>query len=152
MSIIKNPEYLPIFHHIPKSGGTYVLSWMQMLCRRYHIMRGDNQEKCWTATRIRRMLVNLKDGRQLTVVYYTPTDLTGSQDGILNFDNCIDSEGNLDKHRIVKAQINYIKSKFKPYENSPDANYIQHDDFLNLVKNKEIAPFCISIDPIFGVD
>ena len=110
MSIIKNPEYLPIFHHIPKSGGTYVLSWMQMLCRRYHIMRGDNQEKCWTATRIRRMLVNLKDGRQLTVVYYTPTDLTGSQDGILNFDNCIDSEGNLDKHRIVKAQINYIKA------------------------------------------
>ncbi|MAR66738.1 MAG: hypothetical protein CL833_05745, partial [Crocinitomicaceae bacterium] len=85
MSIIKDPEYLPVFHHIAKNAGTYVLSWAQMLCRRYHLMRGDNQQQCWTANRIRRVLVQLENGRQLTVIYYTPTDLTGSPDGILEF-------------------------------------------------------------------
>ena len=45
MSIIKDPEYLPVFHHIAKNAGTYVLSWAQMLCRRYHILRGDNTQQ-----------------------------------------------------------------------------------------------------------
>ena len=97
MSIIKDPEYLPVFHHIAKNAGTYVLSWAQMLCRRYHILRGDNTQQCWTANRIRRFIVKLKDQKELTIFYYTPTDLTGSNDGVLEFRDCFNKNGEIDK-------------------------------------------------------
>lgn len=149
MSLIQQPKYLPVFHHIPKSGGTYVLSWAQMLCRIYHIMKGDNQQQCWTSARIRRFFVEMKNGRQLTVVYYTPTDLTGSPDGILKLYNCKNDSGKLDKSKLFQAQIHYIKRKFGSHQNSPDANVIKPDAFLSLVQAKEVVPFFISIDPIF---
>ena len=149
MSIIKDPEYLPVFHHIAKNAGTYVLSWAQMLCRRYHILRGDNtQQQCWTANRIRRLLVQLENGRQLTVIYYTPTDLTGSPDGILEFADCRKPDGSIDKNILPNAQNSYIHSILEQGAD-PQTNIISPRKFLDFVITKDIIPFCIIIDPIF---
>ena len=148
MSIIKDPKYLPVFHHIAKNAGTYVLSWAQMLCRRYHILRGDNTQQCWTANRIRRLLVQLENGRQLTVIYYTPTDLTGSPDGILELFDCKKTDGSIDKNILPNAQNSYINSILEQGAD-PQTNIISPQKFLDFVSTKDIIPFCIIIDPIF---
>ena len=147
MSIIKDPEYLPVFHHIAKNAGTYVLSWAQMLCRRYHILRGDNTQQCWTANRIRRLLVQLENGRQLTVIYYTPTDLTGSPDGILELFDCKKTDGSIDKNILPNAQNSYINSILEQGAD-PQTNIISPRKFLDFVSTKDIVPFCIIIDPM----
>lgn len=147
MSIIKDPEYLPVFHHIAKNAGTYVLSWAQMLCRRYHLMRGDNQQQCWTANRIRRVLVQLENGRQLTVIYYTPTDLTGSPDGILKLAECKKPDGSIDKNILPNAQNSYIHSILEQ-GTDPQTNIIPPQKFLDFVQTKDIVPFCVIIDPM----
>lgn len=147
MSIIQQPKYLPIFHHIAKNAGTYVLSWAQMLCRRYHLMRGDNQQQCWTANRIRRVLVQLENGRQLTVIYYTPTDLTGSPDGILEFADCRNPDGSIDKNILANAQNSYIHSILEQ-GTDPQTNIVSPQKFLDFVQTKDIVPFCVIIDPM----
>jgi hypothetical protein len=147
MSIIKDPEYLPVFHHIAKNAGTYVLSWAQMLCRRYHILRGDNRQQCWTANRIRRALVQLPDSKQLTVIYYTPTDLTGLPDGILEFSDCKKPDGSIDKNILPNAQNSYIHSILKQ-GTDPQTNIISSDKFIQFCESKDIVPFCVIIDPM----
>lgn len=147
MSITKDPEYLPVFHHIAKNAGTYVLSWAQMLCRRYYILRGDNTQQCWTANRIRRLLVQLENGRQLTVIYYTPTDLTGSPNGILELFDCKKTDGSIDKNILSNAQNSYINSILEQGTDS-QTNIISPQKFLDFVSTKDIIPFCIIIDPM----
>ena len=147
MSIIKDPEYLPVFHHIAKNAGTYVLSWAQMLCRKYHILRGDNTQQCWTANRIRRLLVQLENGRQLTVIYYTPTDLAGSPDGILELFDCKKTDGSIDENILSSAQNSYIHSILEQGTDS-QTNIISPQKFLDFVSTKDIVPFCIIIDPM----
>lgn len=147
MSIIKDPEYLPVFHHIAKNAGTYVLSWAQMLCRRYHLMRGDNKQQCWTANRIRRVLIQLENGRQLTVIYYTPTDLTGSPDGILEFADCRKPDGSIDKNILPNAQNSYIHSILEQ-GTDPQTNIISSEEFIQLCESKDVVPFCVIIDPM----
>ena len=113
MSIIKDPEYLPVFHHIAKNAGTYVLSWAQMLCRKYHMMKGDNRSWHWTSAKIRRGLILLKDGHQLTIIYFTPTDLTGSDLGIFSLIPGLEKESKDDKRSLVfDAQSNYINGLY----------------------------------------
>ena len=148
MSIVKDPEHLPVFHHIAKNAGTYVLTWVQMLCRKYHLMHGDNQQQCWTANRIRRVLVQLEHGRQLTVIYYTPTDLTGSPDGILEFADCRKPDGSIDKTILLNAQNSYIDSILET-DQQQWIQTISPQKFLDFVETKDIIPFCIIIDPIF---
>jgi len=148
MSIIKDPEYLPVFHHIAKNAGTYVLSWAQMLCRRYHILRGDNTQQCWTANRIRRFIVKLKDQKELTIFYYTPTDLTGSNDGILEFRDCFNKNGEIDNKKLVNAQNEFISCKFNQFsDQDPFTNVIDENSLLNLIKSGEVEVFSISINP-----
>ena len=144
---IKDPEHLPVFHHIAKNAGTYVLSWAQMLCRRYHLMRGDNQQQCWSENRIRRALVQLTGGKQLTVIYYTPTDLTGSPNGILDFFNCKKSDGSIDKNILANSQNSHINSILAQGGDS-HTNIILPQKFLDFVQTKDVVPFCVIIDPM----
>ena len=146
--LIVNPTVIPVFHHIAKNAGTYVLSWMMMLCRKYHILRGDNTKIGWTASRIRRCLIKLDDGKQLTVIYYTPTDLSGSNSYVLEHSGCRKSDGSIDGHKLAEAQINFINSKFKS-EGDGSTNIIPLQNFIKFIQNGEIEPFSISVDPIF---
>jgi len=145
--LIINPTIIPVFHHIAKNAGTYILSWAQMLCRRYHIMRGDNQKSCWTANRIRRALVQIPNGRQLTIIYYTPTDLTGNQEGILDIHNCKSDNGQIDKNMLVESQNSYIHSILQR-GGDDQTNIISLDKFLSFCQSKDIEPFCIIVDPM----
>ena len=147
MSIIHKPKHLPVFHHIAKNAGTYTLSWMQMLCRRYHILRGDNvPQQGWTASRIRRCLIELSEGNQLTVVYYTPTDLSGDPCWVMKNSDCTNPDGSLDGHKLAQAQIDFVNQRFPSEDGS--TNHIPLDLFIEFVKNKEIEPFSISVDPM----
>ena len=80
MSINPHPNHMPVFHHIAKNAGTYVLSWMMMLCRKYNIDIGKNKIPGWTSRRIRRSIVLLEDGKQLTCCIHTPTDVANIND------------------------------------------------------------------------
>ena len=148
MSIIKDPEYLPVFHHIAKNAGTYVLSWAQMLCRRYHLMRGDNLSLHWTSAKIRRALIRLKDGRQLTIIYCTLTDLTGHPDGIFSVYPELEQFSRENKRDIVlEKQMEYINNRY-PIDSDETTNIIPEDDFLNFIENGDIIPFCVIVDPM----
>jgi hypothetical protein len=149
MSIIKDPEYLPVFHHIAKNAGTYVLSWAQMLCRKYHLMRGDNLSLHWTSAKIRRALIRLKDDRQLTVIYCTLTDLTGDPNGIFSIYPELEQFSIENKREIVlEKQMEYINSRY-PIDSDETTNIIPEDDFLNFIKSGDVIPFCVIVDPIF---
>ena len=145
MSIIKEPEYLPVFHHIAKNAGTYVLSWAQMLCRKYHMMRGDNRSWHWTSAKIRRGLISLADGHQLTIICFTPTDLTGSNLGIFSLFPELKQES---KNDVFDVQSNRINDLY-PIGDDEFTNIIPEDHFLNFIKTGDIIPFCVIIDPIF---
>jgi len=148
MSIVHSPTHLPVFHHIAKNAGTYVLSWAQMLCRKYHMMRGDNRSWHWTSAKIRRGLITLIDGRQLTIIYFTPTDLTGSNLGIFSLIPGLEQESKDDKRRLVlNAQLNYINGLY-PSGGDEVTNIIPEEDFLNFIKNGDVIPFCVIIDPM----
>lgn len=149
MSIIKDPEYLPVFHHIAKNAGTYVLSWAQMLCRKYHLMSGNHLSLHWTSAKIRRALIRLKDDRQLTVIYCTLTDLTGDLNAIFSVYPELEQFSKDNKReRVFEKQIEYINSKYPSAEDST-TNIIPEDDFLNFIETGDIVPFCVIIDPIF---
>jgi hypothetical protein len=148
MSIIKDPEYLPVFHHIAKNAGTYVLSWAQMLCRKYHLIRGDNLSLHWTSAKIRRALIRLKDDRQLTIIYCTLTDLTGDLNAIFSVYPELEQFSKDNKReRVLEKQIEYINSKYPSAEDST-TNIIPEDDFLNFIENGDIIPFCVIVDPM----
>lgn len=117
MKPIPNPKKIPVFHHIAKCAGTYTLSWMQMLCRRYHIMIGDNQKPGWTSLRIRRCEVSLGDGRHFTSCVYTPTDIHANNES------------------------------FVPIGQDEHADTIDLKSFINTVKSGDVVPFSISINP-----
>ena len=134
------PSLLPVFHHIAKNAGTYVLSWAQMLCRQYHISLKHNELEHWTSAKIRRALIPLKYRRQLTVIYCTLTDLTGGEYGVLSFDKSKDTT-------TFEKQMNFINSKY-PQGLDSSTNIIESLDFVRLVKSKDILPFCIIIDPM----
>jgi hypothetical protein len=157
MSIIHSPTHLPVFHHIAKNAGTYVLSWAQMLCRKYHLIRGDNQ-KCliqpdkkspylhWTSAKIRRALIPLSDGRQLTVIYCTLTDLTGSSLGVFS----LPESKNIDiksGQSIFSLQTEYINGLY-PSGDDEVTNIMPQEDFLNFIEAGDIVPFCVIIDPM----
>ena len=160
MSIIKDPEYLPVFHHIAKNAGTYVLSWAQMLCRKYHLMRGDNFackikvssnifHSHWTSGKVRRALIRLKDDRQLTIIYCTLTDLTGSDQGVFSLSNS--QKINLSDpdvgQKILELQMQYINTKY-PIGSDQTTNIFPRHDFLNFLETGDIIPFCVIVDPM----
>jgi hypothetical protein len=148
MSIIKDPEYLPVFHHIAKNAGTYVLSWAQMLCRKYHLMREDNLSLHWTSAKIRRALIRLKDDRQLTVIYCTLTDLTGHADGIFSAYPELEQFARGNKREIIlEKQMQYINNRY-PIDSDETTNILPEDDFLNFIENGDIIPFCVIVDPM----
>ena len=148
MSIIKDPEYLPVFHHIAKNAGTYVLSWAQMLCRKYHLMSGDNLSLHWTSAKIRRALIRLKDGRQLTIIYCTLTDLTGHPHGIFSVYPELEQLSRENKREVVlEKQMEYINNQY-PIDSDQTTNIIPEDDFLNFIEAGDIIPFCVIIDPM----
>lgn len=119
MKVNVNPEYLPVFHHIAKNAGTYTLSWMMMFCRKYNISCGSTKIKGWGAWRIRRALIKLPDGKQLTSCYYTPTD------------------------------INRHNSNFSMHSlQDQSSDDVDLETFIKCIHSQDISPFSISIDPM----
>lgn len=149
MSVIKDPEYLPVFHHIAKNAGTYVLSWAVMLCRKYHILKGESRALHWTSAKIRRALIHLRDGRQLTIIYFTPTDLTGSNLGIFSLHPELEqiSKDGDERRLIFDAQLKHINGLY-PNGSDEATNIIPEQDFLNFTETGQIVPFCVIIDPM----
>lgn len=118
MELIKDPQHIPTFIHIPKNAGTYVLSWFQMLNRVYHMSLGENSKDGWTSQRIRRHLVGLNEGKQLTCCIYTPTDIHLSSDKV-------------------------IRDKVDEHTDSIDL-----ESFIHYINTGDIKVFSISADPI----
>lgn len=116
--MIEQPTLLPVFHHTAKCAGTYVLSWMMMLCRRYNLLNGSWQQPGWTSERIRRSIVELPDGKQLTCCVYTPVDVHKTNSAF--------------EQRLIG-------------DNNSD--YVKLQDFLDAIKNKQIDVFTVSVDP-----
>lgn len=119
MSINPHPNHMPVFHHIAKNAGTYVLSWMMMLCRKYNLIIGKNEIPGWTSKRIRRSIVLLDDGRQLTCCIHTPTD-------VANTNNAFQS---------------------RP-ESDEVTDYIELEPFIAAIASGDVEVFSISIDPV----
>lgn len=118
MSIIKEPKHLPVFYHIAKNAGTYVLSWMMMLCRKYNLHLGKNQLPGWTSNRIRRSIVLLKEGKQLTCCIHTPTD-------------------------VATINNNFKKNKFS----DEVTDYVDLESFIDSILNGDVEVFSITVDP-----
>ena len=119
MSIIKNPKYLPVFHHIAKNAGTYALSWMMMLCRKYYILNGSRSVKGWTSDRIRRSIVTLPNNRQLTCCIYTKTD-------------------------IHKSSVDFVH---RP-QGDGNSDWVKFNAFIKLIKSQDVEVFSVSVDPL----
>ena len=119
MNVIKDPKYLPVFHHIAKNAGTYVLSWMMMLCRKYNLILGKNEIPGWTSKRIRRSIVLLNEGKQLTCCIHTPTD-------------------------IYNKNLAFQKMP----ESDEVTDYIDLENFIKSILSGDIEVFSVSIDPM----
>ena len=118
MSAIKNHEYISVFYHIAKNAGTYVLSWMMMLCRKYNMYLGNNQIPGWTSKRIRRSIVLLEEGKQLTCCIHTPTD-------------------------VATISNNFKKHKFS----DEVTDHVDLESFINSIEHGDVEVFSISVDP-----
>ena len=119
MSINPHPNHMPVFHHIAKNAGTYVLSWMMMLCRKYNIDIGKNKIPGWTSRRIRRSIVLLEDGKQLTCCIHTPTDVANINDAF--------------QRRPESDEV---------------TDYVELEPFIAAIVSGDIEPFSISVDPM----
>ena len=119
MKINRNPKYLPVFHHIAKNAGTYVLSWMMILNRRYQVSI-DEQEpgRAKPKGRVRRAIISLECGRQLTCCYHTPTSIhTKSKD----FTNRPEGDDNTD--------------------------FVDLKSFIHAIICEDVEVFSVSVDP-----
>lgn len=74
----KDTRLFPVYHHIAKCAGTYVLSWVQLLAWAYFVKQGVREEAGWKSERIRRMLITIKN-KHVTLFYYTPDDMEPHQ-------------------------------------------------------------------------
>jgi len=119
MSINPHPNHMPVFHHIAKNAGTYVLSWMMMLCRKYNIDIGKNQIPGWTSKRIRRSIVLLEDGKQLTCCIHTPTDVANINDAFQHWP-----------------------------ESDEVTDYVELEPFIAAIVSGDVEVFSISVDPM----
>lgn len=119
MSINPHPNHMPVFHHIAKNAGTYVLSWMMMLCRKYNINIGKNQIPGWTSKRIRRSIVLLEGGKQLTCCIHTPTDVANINDAF--------------ERRPESDEV---------------TDYVELEPFIAAIVSGDVEPFSISVDPM----
>lgn len=119
MSINPHPNHMPVFHHIAKNAGTYTLSWMMMLCRKYNLIIGKNEIPGWTSKRIRRSIVLLEDDRQLTCCIHTPTD-------VANINNAFERRPGSDEV----------------------TDYVELEPFIASIVSGDVEPFSISIDPM----
>ncbi len=119
MNIIKDPKYLPVFHHIAKSAGTYTLSWMMMLCRKYNLILGKNEIPGWTSKRIRRSIVLLDEGKKLTCCIHTPTDVANINDAF--------------ERRPKSDEV---------------TDYVELEPFVAAIASGDVEVFSISVDPI----
>jgi len=80
MKLNKNPNLLPVFHHIAKSAGTYVLGWMFFLCRKYYSSFGCDPDCCKIIS------ITLPNGKSLSALCHISKDLNdlGDQIEIIN--------------------------------------------------------------------
>lgn len=108
MKFNKNPNSLPVFHHIAKNAGTYVLGWMLFLATKYF-------NKDINSCKIIRVLMD--NGKSLSFICYLNEDLD---------------------------QENYNLKLI-----SESALETDETSFLDLLNNKKIKIFSVSIDP-FG--
>ena len=65
---------LPVFLHIPKNAGTYVLSWIMIFFRFYGISSGWNDKYGWNL-KLRRIAVTFEEKVILTVFVYDKHDV-----------------------------------------------------------------------------
>lgn len=119
MSIIQHPELLPVFYHIPKNAGTYVLSWIKALCSQYHLFKNSDSVNQHSLHKIRRVLLTLEDGAQLSCFYYTPTNINSSNS---NFHIISTNDGHSDQ---VDLEV-----------------------FIDCIESKDVEIFCIAVEPV----
>jgi len=98
------PRLFPVYHHIAKCAGTYVLSWVQLLAWAYFVKQGVREESGWKSERIRRMLITIKN-KHVTLFYYTPDDMESQQTKLTRGD---DNYTDICKSKVV---LEAVKSK-----------------------------------------
>ena len=119
MSLIKEPEYLPVFYHIPKNAGTYVLSWIKALCSHYHLFKNSDSVNQHSLHKIRRALLTLEDGAQLSCFYYTSTTINNSN-----------------------PNFNMLSAN----DSSSDA--VNLKVFIDCIESKDVEILCIAVEPL----
>jgi hypothetical protein len=135
---------IPVFLHIPKNAGTYVLGWCFNLVRMQGILTKKNSQLGWNIA-LRLILVK-KDGQTIfTVVGYDPDHLKNSK-FIINNDNRYISEIDIDlflneMHKIEISSIHIESYGFK---------FLKTDFFKILFSQLNVEPlyFCLLRDPL----
>jgi hypothetical protein len=111
---------IPIFMHIPKNAGTYVLSVMEAMFRYYHIEKGFNNKPNWNLS-LRKFYIEDHNKKQYATLFvYDP-----------------------DNNRNINDRI-------KPHPRSSFISVINIDDIdevLKDFKNKKFNLFALVIEP-----
>jgi hypothetical protein len=118
--MISSPIFLPVYIHIPKNAGTYMLSWMQTFNNFYHCENGKfDKQSVAINKQIRKCIVDLKGGGQSTCCVISPNNVhTNSND--------------------FKLEV----------ESNPHVDRISEDVFLTNLKCKNLDLFSITFDPV----
>jgi len=116
---MKEFEYFPVHIHVAKSAGTYILSVCSTLNKFLQEKRGKNLIDGWVEKkRVRKCSVDLGHNKQLTVCYYTESDINEQQ-----------------SWKLVD-------------ESNPYVDRVDKDLFINALKENHLEIFSISINPI----
>lgn len=111
--------FFPVHIHVAKCAGTYSLSAASTLNKFFHEQNEENLKPGWKEKkRVRKALVDLENGKQLTICYYTGCDINESLGWKL------------------------------ADESNPYVDIVDEKSFLNEIKNNTVFVFSISINPV----
>lgn len=119
MTVKIDPELLPVYYHVPKSAGTYVLSWLITLCERYNTLTDDATGDTHDIRMIRRVMVELPNHGQLTCCVRFTGDFYINNQQITN-------------HSDTKQRVSYTDLA----------------TFVQAITTGELRVFSVSVDPV----
>jgi len=118
--MISNSIFIPVYIHIPKNAGTYMLSWMQTFNNYYHCEIGKFDKKYIASNKqIRKCIVDLNSGGQCTCCVLSPNN--------------------------IHLNSNDFKLEF---ESNPHVDRISEDIFITNLKCKNLHLFSFTFDPV----